>query len=320
MDTLLSIKVFRHVVETGSFVRAAERLDLSTAMASKHVMHLEDHLGTRLLNRTTRKLSLTEPGREYYARCAQILNDLDEAQQAIGDATASPRGTLRINALLAFGIRHVAPAISKYSARFPQVTVDLTLNDRVVDLVEEGYDLAIRASASEIRPATLVARRITSVHLVACATPEYLARHGTPRTPEALQKHNCLLSNYSQASREWTFNGPNGPLRVPVSGNFIVNNGDALRAATLAGNGIALVTTDIVGDDLAARRLVPLFTDYAPTELKVYAAYPSNRHVSAKVRTFVDFLVDYFADHPFWGPEAPGANARRSGRKRKASA
>lgn len=317
MDTLLSIKVFRQVVETGSFVRAAERLELSTAMASKHVMHLEDHLGTRLLNRTTRKLSLTEPGREYYARCAQILNDLDEAQQAIGDATATPRGTLRINALLAFGIRHVAPAISKYSSRFPHVTVDLTLNDRVVDLVEEGYDLAIRASASEIRPATLVARRITSVHLVACATPGYLSRHGTPRSPEELQGHNCLLSTYTPVSREWSFNGPDGPLRVPVSGNFIVNNGDALRAAALAGNGIAMLTTDIVGEDLAARRLLPLFTNLAPTELKVYAVYPSNRHVSAKVRTFVDFLVEYFADHPFWGPPDGGGKTSRANRTRK---
>src|SRR5688572_1872311 len=181
MDTLLSIRVFRLVVETGSFVAAAERLELSPAMVSKHVMHLENHLGTRLLNRTTRKLSLTEGGRTYYERCCQILLDLEEAEQAVSEISITPRGTLRVTTLLSFGFRHIAPIISEYTAQYPQVTVDLTLNDRVMDLVEEGYDLAIRAIAGEPKPSTLVAKQIAKVHFVPCAAPAYLARYGTPR-------------------------------------------------------------------------------------------------------------------------------------------
>lgn len=288
MDTLLSLQVFRRVVEAGSFVAAAERLGLSPAMASKHVMHLENRLGARLLNRTTRRLSLTEAGRAYYDRCSLALNDLDEAAAAIGAAKTTPSGLLRVNALLSFGLRHVAPLIPDYGARNPQVTVEMTFNDRLIDLVEEGYDLAIRGTVGEARPTSLIARELVQLRLVACAAPAYLARHGVPRAPSDLLDHNCLTF---LPAREWAF----GRERVVVGGNFIADNLDALRTAALAGAGIARLGTDIVGEDLKSGRLVPVLDTYETPGIGVYAVYPSRRHLSAKVRSFIDFLVERFA-------------------------
>lgn len=317
MDTLLSIKVFQKVVDTGSFATAAKRMDLSAAMVSKHVMHLESHLATRLLNRTTRKLSLTESGRAYYERCSVALNDLEEAEQAINEASTTPRGTLRVNSLLSFSVRHVAPVISRYTAKYPQVTVDLTLNDRIVDLVEDGYDLAIRGAVSgEIRPSTLIARPIAKVQFVVCAAPSYLTRHGTPRTPPDLSRHNCLVYAYGPNTREWTLGAAGSQIRVPVSGNLIVNNVDALLAASLAGSGVAFLPTDIAGDDLAAGRLVPLLLQIEPADVEIFAVYPSRRHLSAKVRTFVDFLAETFARKPFWTGKTDAARGKTRAGKR----
>lgn len=291
MDTLRSMQVFRRVVEAGSFVTAARRMNLSPAMASKHVMHLEHHLGARLLNRTTRRLSLTEAGRGYYERCAQALSDLEEAGDAIGATRSTPRGTLRVNSLLSFGMRHVAPMIADYTARHPQVVVELSLNDRLVDLVEDGYDLAIRGTTGEARPSSLIAREIAKLELVACAAPDYLARHGMPAAPAELTNHNCLLF---LPQREWSFGRGAGLERVAVTGNLVSDNLDALRSAALCGMGVAYLGTDIVGDDLREGRLQRVLPDIATPQLSVSAVYPSRRYLSAKVRSFIDFLVERF--------------------------
>jgi DNA-binding transcriptional LysR family regulator len=298
MDTLVSLQVFRQVVDAGSFALAAQALDLSTATVSKHVAHLENYLAARLLNRTTRKLSLTETGRAYYERCVQVLNDLQEAKDAIGDASVVPRGTLRVNALQSFGVRHIAPLIAEYTAQHPNVTIDLTLNDRVVDLVEEGYDLAIRAMGA-LKPSSLVARPLAKLHRIVCAAPTYLQRHPAPATAADLKAHNCLVWVYGASPREWQIGAAENAQRVSVRSNFLSNDGDAVRAAAIAGTGVAYLTSDIVGADLASGCLVQLLPGLQPAELGIYAVYPSRRHLSAKVRSLVDFLTAKFAVRPF---------------------
>lgn len=303
MDTLVSMKVFRHVVEAGSFIAAAERMHVSPAMASKHVMHLEAHLGARLLNRTTRKISLTEAGRSYYERCAQVLTELEEAEQAVGEAAVVPKGTLRVNSLSTFGMRYLMPAIAEYTAQHPNVTVEVTMTDRIVDLVEEGYDLAIRAArSSRLRTSSLIARQIARAHFVVCASPDYLRRRGTPRVPDDLRQHNCLrLAASGQHMREWPIGTGEPPASVPASGNIVADDVEALRVAALSGAGIAYLGTDCVHDDLKSGRLVPLLLDHvAPRELPIFAVYPSRRHLSAKVRSFVDFIAERFVGDAYW--------------------
>lgn len=299
MDTLMSMKVFRQVVESHSFVAAADRLELSPAMVSKHVVALEDRLGIRLLNRTTRKLSLTEAGSAYYERCTQILNDLEEAELAVGAASVNPRGKLRVNALVSFGTRHIATAICRYSNRYPQVNVELTLQDRVIDLVEEGFDLAIRSATDDLPPSSLIAKQIARAHFVICAAPSYLERRGTPQNPSDFTEHNCLVFSDCPNANDWPLETDDGQQRVRVSGTLSSNNGEALRMAALAGNGIVFLPTDMIGEDLLAGRLVPL-APFKPLEMKIFALYPTRRHLSAKVRTFVDFLVERFGSDPYW--------------------
>ncbi|HEY2608275.1 MAG TPA: LysR family transcriptional regulator, partial [Paraburkholderia sp.] len=285
MDTLVSMKVFRHVVEVGSFVGAAERMEMSAAMASKHVMHLEQQLGARLLNRTTRRVAPTEAGREYYERLSQVLTELDEAEQAVGAASVVPQGRLRVSSLSAFGLSHVMAAVADYAAQYPQVTVDMTLSDRVVELIDEGFDVAIRASPGGLKSSSLIARQIATAHLVLCASPAYLRRHGTPKSIADLANHNYL--QYAGVSALEIATGDASP-RVRLSGNLIVNHLEAQRVIVLQGAGIAMLGTEVIGDDLAARRLVPLLVDEVPPrELPIHVVYASRRHLSAKVRSFV---------------------------------
>ena len=300
MDTLVSMKVFRHVVEVGSFVGAAERMEMSAAMASKHVMHLEQQLGARLLNRTTRRVAPTEAGREYYERLSQVLTELDEAEQAVGAASVVPQGRLRVSSLSAFGLSHVMSAIADYAAQFPQVTVEISLSDRVVELIDEGFDVAIRASPSGLKSSSLIARQIATAHIVLCASPEYLRRHGTPTSLADLARHNFI--QYSGVSaQELTPGADAGGTKVRLTGNMIVNHLEAQRVVVLQGVGIALLGTEVIGDDLAAGRLVPLLVDeLPPRELPIYVVYASRRHLSAKVRSFVDFLADRFASEQLW--------------------
>ncbi|MBN3791879.1 LysR family transcriptional regulator [Burkholderia sp. Bp8963] len=295
MDTLVSMNVFRYVVEVGSFVGAAERMQMSAAMASKHVMHLEQQLGARLLHRTTRRVAPTEAGREYYERLVQALSELDEAGQAVGAASVVPQGRLRVTSLSAFGLRHVMQAVTDYADRFPDVTVDMTLSDRVVDLIEEGYDVAVRAAPSGLKSSSLVARQIATAHILLVASPEYLEKRGTPQTIADLAHHNYLRRDSHSTMLDSLVIDAAAASRVTLNGNLIVNHLEGLRAAVLAGAGIALLGTEVVGDDLESGRLVPVLLDAVPPhEAPIYAVYASRRHVSAKVRSFVDFLAARF--------------------------
>lgn len=299
MDRFQAMSVFVRVVEQGSFARAAERLSISSSACSRHVAELEAHLSTRLLQRTTRRLSLTESGRMFHERCVQLLADLEEAEAAASASTLRPRGTIRLTCSINFGVRHVSPAIAAFLARHPEVRFDVALSDRIVDLVEEGYDLAVRIGATGGE--NVVARKLGQTRLVCCAAPEYLKRHGTPRSPEDLAKHRCLTYEYLPLRNLWRFRDRSGRERpARVSGPLHSNNGDLLGAAAVQGVGIALEPDFIVGADLKAGRLVPLLESYAAPVSPIYAVYASRRFLSAKVRAFVDFLAERFAKNQNW--------------------
>ena len=292
MDRLAAIQVFAQVVESGSFAKAAERLGLSTSATSRHVAELEAHLQTRLLNRTTRRVSLTESGRAFHERAVQLLADLDEAEQEAASAAVEPRGVIRLTTAVNFGARHVAPAIAAFLARHREVKFDVSLSDRIIDLVEEGFDLAIRIGTAG--PHNVVARKLGETRIVPCASPDYLKAHGTPKKPEDLAAHNCFTYEYALARHLW----PDRPLRV--SGNLHSNNSDLLAEAAARGAGIVIAPAFVVGPEIRAGRLVPLLQDFAPPPLPIYAVYPSRKHLSAKVRRFVDFLVEHFAGAQDW--------------------
>ena len=294
MDRFVAISAFVKVVETGSFVRAAERLDVSVSSVSQQVAELEAHLDARLLNRTTRRLSLTESGRAFHERCVQLLADLEEAEQSANAETVEPRGTLRLTASITFGARHLASALAEFVARHPGMRFDIELSDRATDLVEEGFDVAVRIG--EIGSQNLVGRRVGVTHLVCCAAPSYLERHGTPRTPEDLARHACLTYEYSPLRNVWPFRDREGRERnVRVAGAVHANNGRFLEALAVQGVGVAFEPDFIVGPDVRAGRLVQLLRGFEPPPTNIYVVYPSRRHLSAKVRVFADFLTARFA-------------------------
>lgn len=303
MDTIDGMRTFAAVVAEGSFSRAAERMDMSPQLASKYVGQLEARLGVRLLSRSTRKLSLTEAGRAYYDRVRQVLAEIDDMENAVGDMSARARGTLRINAPMSFGQLHLARAIAAYQSEQPEVEVDLTLNDRVVDIISEGFDLAIRIG--RLAESSLVARRLAPVRLVVCGSPGYFECHGVPQAPGDLSRHECLRYAYSADYDRWSFEHDGGRDTVRIKGGFSANNGEALRAAALAGRGIILQPTFIVGEDIRAGRLRTVLDDYRVAALDVHAVYSHRQYLSAKVRTFVDFLADYFGSPPYWDHPAP---------------
>lgn len=308
MDRLTSMQVFVFVSETGSFAKAAEKLDLSRAMVTRHVMSLESRLGVRLLNRTTRRLSLTEAGAAYLERCQQVLEDMDEADAIVSRMSTAPRGRLRVNSAVSFGVRYLAPVIGEYLQHYPEVSIDLSLNDRVVDLVDEGYDLAIRIG--DLPASNLVARRIAATHLVVCASPVYLARNGTPSVPSDLARHTCFDYSYWTTPNQWPFTDAAGNTEIArISGPFTTNNGDALCAAAVSGAGVIHEPSFIVGPDLDAGRLQAVLMNYDTRELGIYAVYASRRHLSPKVRTFVDFLAEHFSAHAPWQRWTPRAIA-----------
>jgi DNA-binding transcriptional LysR family regulator len=297
-DRLTAIEVFVRIVEEGSLTAAGERLGLSRAAVSKQLVALEDRLGVRLLNRTTRRSSLTEAGSVFYERARQILMELAEAEREARRNSARPTGRLRLNAPMTFGTMHLAPAIPAYSAAHPAVTVDMTLNDRIVDLVDEGFDLAVRIG--RLNDSSLMARRLAPCRFVVCAAPSYLAERGRPVAPEELAAHACLGYSYAPDGDLWEFVGPDGARRVRVSGPLRANNGEALAAAAAAGMGIVLSPSFIVSAHLRAGRLVPILEDYTIAERGIFAVWPAGRHLSAKVRSFVDFLVERFGPTPYW--------------------
>ena len=299
MDRFQALRVFSQVVESGSFSAAADRLGLSTTAASRHVAELEAHLQTRLLNRTTRRVSLTETGRAFYERAVQVLGDLEEAEQEASRAAVVPRGTIKLTTSVNFGVRHVAPAIAAFLAAHPGVRFDVSLSDRVVDLVEEGFDLAVRLGMPGSD--NVVARTLGETRLVPCASPAYLQAHGAPRVPEDLARHNCFTYEYVRPRNLWRFLDASGAERtVRVSGRLHSNNGDLLAEAAAQGAGIVFEPAFIVGPDVRAGRLVPLLQEFVAPPMPIYAVYPSRKHVSAKVRAFVDFLLERFAQAQDW--------------------
>ena len=295
LDRLLAMTVFVKVVEQGSFARAAERMNMSTSAVSRHVAELEAHLDTRLLNRTTRRISITESGQGFYERTLQLLADLEEAETAASGTNARPRGTIRLTCSINFGVPHLAPAIGAFQARYPEVLFDVSASDRFVDLVEEGLDLAIRIG--DLGNPNLIARKIGQMQLVTCASPGYLKLHGTPKRPEELVKHNCLTYEYAAVKNQWPFRDKQGhDLKILVAGSVHANNGEMLASIAAEGVGIAHEPDFIVNPLLKSGRLVPILANYRPPPYNIYAVYPSRRHLSAKVRAFVDFLVAHFAE------------------------
>jgi DNA-binding transcriptional LysR family regulator len=304
LDKLTSMAVYVRVVDENSFAAAARHFRFSPSVVSAHVQELEDRLGVRLLNRTTRRLNLTDVGRVYYERCKQIIAEIEEAEQMASELQVAPRGVLRITAVPAFSVMHLAPAIADFTALYPEISVELTLNDRFVDLVEAGLDLAIQREPSS--ESNLIARRIVRVRTVLCGAPAYLDRRGTPLLPADLAAHNCLTGPPSNS--RWRLVDAEGHEQtLEVSGNLYSNSNQVLRAAALEGQGLILVPVFLVGEDLRNGGLVPVLDGYAPDEVSVYALYPHSRHLSAKVRVFIDFLVARFARDPDWNDWHVGA-------------
>ncbi|HEX9672267.1 MAG TPA: LysR family transcriptional regulator [Burkholderiales bacterium] len=301
MDKLTGMMVFAKVVEAKSFSAAAQRLGISKSSVSKQVAQLERSLKARLLNRTTRRLSLTEVGTAFYEHCARMLAEAEAAELAVSRLHAEPRGVLKVTVPAAFGHLHIAPAIPDFIARHPEVAVQIVMNDRAVDLAEEGFDIAIRM-AREQAP-NIVARRLAPVRWAVCAAPGYLKQHDALRTPLDLERHNCLFYSFLESSFEWRFTSKAGDTAVRVTGNFTVNNSEALREAVLKGLGVALLPTFTVGADLREGRLQRVLGEYRPHGTfgsDVYAVYLPTRYLSPKVRAFVDFLVERFSPEPYW--------------------
>ena len=297
MDRLRAFEVFVTVVARQGFARAAETLDTSPANVTRYVADLEAHLGTRLLNRHSRKLSLTESGEALYERARTILLDVAEAEAVTSSATLQPQGRLRINAPLSFGLLHLASRWPRFARRHPRVELDVSLIDRVVDVVDECFDLAIRISRAG--STTHAARKLGTSRNVVCASPAYLREHGAPDTPAELARHDCIV--YDQVGGEWHLQDAEGrPHAVRVRGIMQTNNGDTAAAAALAGLGIVWQPTFIVGPHLRSGDLVALLPGYRVPDIDILAVYPSRRHLSAKVRAMIDFLVEEFGDVPPW--------------------
>ncbi len=293
MDRFSAMRAYVTVVETGSFVRAADRLGSSTSSLSRQVADLEEHLGARLLNRTTRRLSLTESGQAFYERCLQLLADLAEAEAIVGQSAATPRGTIRLTCSHNIAEHRVAPAIASFVARYPDVRFDVTVAERMIDLIEEGFDLAIRVG--QVGSEQLVARKLGQTQVILCAAPAYLKARGAPATVADLARHVALTYAYSPKPRVWKLLDANGESHeVRVDGALHANSGEALKATAVAGLGIVLEPDFMVDRELAAKKLVRVLPQYQGPRGDIWAVYPSRRHLSLKVRLFVDHVAGWF--------------------------
>jgi len=290
MDRLAKMTAFAKVAETGSFTKAARALRMSPTIISKHVRELEEALGVRLLNRTTRHVSLTEIGSIYHEHCAELLAQLDALENIAGEMQNTPTGVLRVSAPLGFGATRIAPLLTRFAAAYPNVTVEMILTDRYVDVVEEGFDMAV--TMNQPPETSYVTRTLVSTATVLCAAPEYLARHGTPAAPEDLTTHNCLVVMSAQLGAPWSFTGADGATHtVKVSGNFRTNSALAEMELALRGQGLALQPDFLVEQALRDGRMVRVLADYTTPQLTFRMVYPPGRHLTAKLRAFADFLV-----------------------------
>ena len=298
MARLEEMQNFVRIVEAGSISRAATQMGVAKSAVSRRLRELEARLGVQLLNRTTRRSSLTEAGRGYHQRALQILDDVSELDALTGNASADLSGELKIAAPLSFGLQHMAPAINEFAERHPALRIHLEFTDRHIDLVEEGFDIAVRVA--DLKDSSLVARRLTTIRGCLCASPDYVKRKGDPATPSDLKKHRIL--QYAQRRNvAWRFVGPDGKNeQVQLSSNLLADNGDFLCQAACQGLGIALLPTFIAGHDLRAGNLIPVMTDYRLGTLDAWALWPRTRHLSRRVRMLVDHLVDHFKGEPVW--------------------
>jgi DNA-binding transcriptional LysR family regulator len=297
MDKFIEMQAFVAVADAGSFVKAAEALDVSKAAVSRYVAELETRLGVRLLHRTTRRLSLTPEGEVFQARCRELLGGIDDAEAEITLSSGEASGLLRINVPFSFGLLHLAPLWPEFMTQHPKVTLDVTLADRVVDLVEEGFDLAVRIA--RLPSSSLVCRALTSTRMVLCASPAYLRARGEPSHPSELAAHHVLTYSLFSMGDQWDFTGPEGSASVKVTPRMRTNSGDTCRVAALRHQGIVLQPSFLVGPDLLAGTLVEVMPTWRSVELGVYAVYPSRKFVSPKVRLMIDFLVNAFSI-PAW--------------------
>ena len=299
MARLEDMESFVRVVETGSISAAAERLGVAKSAVSRRLSELEARLGAQLFRRTTRRLDLTDTGRGFYERCLRILSDTEEAELAVSQAHGTLRGRLRVAVPLSFGLLHLGPAINDFMAAHPGLEFDLDLNDRQVDLLAEGFDVALRIA--DLEDSSLIARRLATMRTMVCASPEYLARAGTPQTPADLAAHCCLVYSNARDPALWRFRDPQGDdktIRVPVC--MQANNGDFLRQAASVGQGICMLPTFIAYRAIQDGSLCPILTNYTWPAFNAYAVYPRTRHLSQRVRVFVDFLAERFGGVPYW--------------------
>lgn len=297
MDKFQEMRVFSAVVDAGSFVSAAAALSVSKAAVSRYVLDLEQRLGVRLLHRTTRKLSLTGEGEIFYARCREILASIEESEAEISSRMGSASGLLKVSVPLSFGVKHLAPLWAGFMAAHPQVSLDVNLSDRVVDLVEDGFDLAIRIA--RLPDSSLISRKIASTRLVLCASPAYLRRRSLPLQPSDLREHDVISYTLLAMGDLWSFVGPDGPGTVKIMPRLRSNNGDTCIAAALNGGGIVLQPTFLVGEHLAAGTLVELLPRFRSIELGIFAVYPTRKFVVPKVRLLIDHLSQSFAGAPW---------------------
>lgn len=297
MDRFEAMRAFTHVVDQGGFAAAGRTLHMSRSTVNKHVMQLEDRLGVQLLTRTTRKVTPTDTGYAFYERCLAILGDLDSAELSASSLQREARGTLKISAPMSFGTMYLNQVVAEFMGLYPDLRIQLTLSDRISDPIEDGADVTVRVTQPP-GPANLTAHRIADGRMVICAAPAYISREGQPAHPDDLKRHTCLHYGNLATGNVWRLKGPGGEHAVRVSGPLCSNNGEALREAALAGHGIVMQPSFIVEDYLKSGRLRRLLEDYDPPQLAVFVVYPPNRHLSAKIQLFTEFLIERFADAP----------------------
>ncbi len=292
MDKLASLRAFTKVVELASFSEAGKTLRLSRSAVSKHVGELEHELGVQLLNRTTRRVTPTEPGQAYFERATSILADLDAADHALAERQSSPRGLLRVNAPMSFGTIKLAPVVAEFMERYGELQIQLVLSDEQVDPLQEGIDVVLRIA--ELESSSLIARKLMPIPRSLCASPGYLSRRGEPKHPDELRDHDCLAYGYLSTGNQWKLTGKDGDHWINPRWTLCANNAEVLREAALRGRGIALLPDFVMADALQRGALRPILTDYSSPPTALYAVYPPTRHLAVKVRVFIDFLVERF--------------------------